>query len=1037
VGAGPLIFLCLEDRYPLLTLTSLNGQDKGRVFQLTGEQPELLGRQASTFKLTDAQTSRKHAEILLENNTWLIRDLDSTNGTWVNGQKISQITELEVGDRIVIGRHQFRVSQITDLPAPSPKPLPTPPEPIIGQEDLATMGADLADSLSADILDNDDLDLPNTSEPPLDDELAQTLNTTDPSHSETQTQTPDSTDSQDGVIDLDALLGGTSSDDNQPPAPSVPQEQDNEYDETKSPASPSEQGVIDLDALLADEIVSPPSPPDTPHQAPSTPEISSTQDDSTHDVDSPQQHMDLDPGAILSDADTQPPSSPTAETSSDEPIAETDLTVEPPTDEPPVDTPPAEVLQDASEPDLIDDIDALLDDLVDSNQDSSVAPDFIAEAPPTPDREPDSDPPSDQAMIDSPDDDPDNLIDIDILASATPSNTWPQAPPSGLDTTPSTPDELHAQPIETDTDSVADTEPQVSTDDTGQAPDDSDILDSTDSQLHSGQDHDEGLNVNIDTTPGTTPDSTPGITPDSTHDDQPDTTADDSATGSTTDEPPQPLEDEAQAQVEQETVEEAVDPVAPDPVEEPQLEDSERLLLLSPDEQTQAVAGYKRSKLKTLATLILVFAAVAASVFIAINLFSPNDDANASQIKQDPAQPDATEVSNTTTPPTHTPQQDPTPADPITPDAPPQITPNADTSRLTPAPTASPIKNITPATPEPEPQQNPQTLTPYTPAPPAQAPTNNALIADPFADVTTTVFDTHPAPPPAQGDSSHGPAPGSVPAVSPAPVSITQTPADQTDKTPPTEQDSPIGLLPATTNPRPTIDAPSHTPHPDTSPDSPTHPDQSHLDLLAGAVDAQHQPGTQVTEQAAFAGARRIVYVVDASGSLVDRFPRVLAELNLAISNLQEDQAFTAIFFGADGVTEVPPVGLKWANRQTKRSTRDWIDPDNGNLTAWGRGDLLQALQLATDYGADEIIILSDNLIGRHPSQEKIDTLLDDIAKLTTDKVQQIHVIQFFTRDPKLVLKTIAERFNGTYHRIPTVTESSAEHPSEYPLGIP
>ncbi len=1020
------------------------------MFQLTGEQPELLGRQAATIKLSDAQTSRKHAEVLLENNTWLIRDLDSTNGTWVNGQKITQITELEAGDRIVIGRHQFRVSQITDLPAPSPKPLappvpPVPPvlptpsaEPLIGQEELADMGVDLSESLSADLLDDADLELPEIPQSSLDDELENILAPTGSPTAQSPPQDPDAPDStpdtasdtSDGVIDLDALLADEPTDDNQTPATTTPapQDQDNQLDQSPSPTDSSEQGVIDLDALLADEPTTP-SPADTA----TPPDAPPAQDTSTPDAIAAPGEVDFDLDEMLNEGDDPTPtlSDPPPDTTSDAPPAQSDSSPVS-TPAPVIPTPPPADLPDHSESDSIDDIDAMLDDLV-SDQDSPDKPDVIAEATPTPDQEPDTQPHAEHDTAatdaapdtDDPDtDDPDSLIDIDILASATPTDSWPKTPPA-------TTDDQDPPPTVTDNESFttpdAPEDTQHSTpDDSGPPPDDSDILDSADT----GRGLDQDLQIDADATPADQPD-----TPD---------TADDSAIDSPTDESPQAkaIDDDEPIQ---DTAEDEPKSVEPEVVE-PELEDSERELLLSPDEQTQAVAGYKRSKIKTLATLALVIAALSASGWFAFSYFT--NRADATQTKQDTTQPNTRQATHATDLPIDPPQQDTTPVDPIAPDATTDTTPsipNTDTPPITPLPEDPPTNDLTQDTPELEPEPEPKPLATNNVESPTPTPTHNALIADPFADVTTTVFDTTP-------DVFTNSTPNSTPAASPntSPAEGDSSPGSDTSNTTDTTQEQQPTTAPPAENivtpdplngtPPQAIDPPTDPLEPDPAtpdPNTATDLDQSQLDILAGVIDAQHKPGTQVADQAEFAGARRVVYVVDASGSLVDSFPRVLNELNLVISRLPKDQAFTAIFFGADGVIELPPVGLKWANPQTKRQARQWIDPDSGNVTAWGRGDFLQALQLATDYDAEEIILLSDNLIGSRPSQENIDALLNDIDNLTADKVQHIHVIQFFTRDPKQILKSIAERFNGTYNHIPAMTDSSAEHPSEGPLVQP
>jgi pSer/pThr/pTyr-binding forkhead associated (FHA) protein len=63
----------------------------------------VLGRSRScNFTLKTPDASRRHAEITAANSGYLIRDLGSTNGTFVNGQRIEECA-LHSGDRIEIG----------------------------------------------------------------------------------------------------------------------------------------------------------------------------------------------------------------------------------------------------------------------------------------------------------------------------------------------------------------------------------------------------------------------------------------------------------------------------------------------------------------------------------------------------------------------------------------------------------------------------------------------------------------------------------------------------------------------------------------------------------------------------------------------------------------------------------------------------------------------------------------------------------------------------------------------------------------------
>jgi pSer/pThr/pTyr-binding forkhead associated (FHA) protein len=69
-----------------------------------------IGREAgSTLNFTDDFVSAHHARIFVSRNKWYIEDLNSTNGTYINAKKISKIIELNVGDKIKIGRSTIRV----------------------------------------------------------------------------------------------------------------------------------------------------------------------------------------------------------------------------------------------------------------------------------------------------------------------------------------------------------------------------------------------------------------------------------------------------------------------------------------------------------------------------------------------------------------------------------------------------------------------------------------------------------------------------------------------------------------------------------------------------------------------------------------------------------------------------------------------------------------------------------------------------------------------------------------------------------------
>jgi DNA-binding winged helix-turn-helix (wHTH) protein len=90
------------------------------------EDDVILGRDdIADIVLPERQISRQHIRIFKEGDQYYIEDLDSKNGTWVNGQRIQGIHELYDGDEIHIAlavRMRFIGSGAT---APLPFELPT------------------------------------------------------------------------------------------------------------------------------------------------------------------------------------------------------------------------------------------------------------------------------------------------------------------------------------------------------------------------------------------------------------------------------------------------------------------------------------------------------------------------------------------------------------------------------------------------------------------------------------------------------------------------------------------------------------------------------------------------------------------------------------------------------------------------------------------------------------------------------------------------------------------------------------------------
>jgi pSer/pThr/pTyr-binding forkhead associated (FHA) protein len=105
---------------PALIVTSgpQQGERAEVIAQLT------IGREKQDLLLADPEVSRNHAVVRAVGSELEIEDVGSSNGTWVNGQRIGSPTKLADGDEIVVGQTYLRAeierSRGTVVAAPSP-----------------------------------------------------------------------------------------------------------------------------------------------------------------------------------------------------------------------------------------------------------------------------------------------------------------------------------------------------------------------------------------------------------------------------------------------------------------------------------------------------------------------------------------------------------------------------------------------------------------------------------------------------------------------------------------------------------------------------------------------------------------------------------------------------------------------------------------------------------------------------------------------------------------------------------------------------
>ncbi len=86
-----------------VTFQVLEGIDKGRSFRDLATPISIGREEGNIVRLNDERVSRFHAKVQADNEEIILTDLESTNGTRVNGTVV-QIRRLRPGDRVAIGR---------------------------------------------------------------------------------------------------------------------------------------------------------------------------------------------------------------------------------------------------------------------------------------------------------------------------------------------------------------------------------------------------------------------------------------------------------------------------------------------------------------------------------------------------------------------------------------------------------------------------------------------------------------------------------------------------------------------------------------------------------------------------------------------------------------------------------------------------------------------------------------------------------------------------------------------------------------------
>ena len=102
-------------------LQVLSGSLAGQTYELKVGNTTVGRVEDNAFPLPEPSVSSHHCEIHLVENDVIVKDLNSTNGSFINGEKITE-SLLKPGQILRLGQVELRIDDGTPMPAPAAAP---------------------------------------------------------------------------------------------------------------------------------------------------------------------------------------------------------------------------------------------------------------------------------------------------------------------------------------------------------------------------------------------------------------------------------------------------------------------------------------------------------------------------------------------------------------------------------------------------------------------------------------------------------------------------------------------------------------------------------------------------------------------------------------------------------------------------------------------------------------------------------------------------------------------------------------------------
>jgi hypothetical protein len=170
--------------------------------------------------------------------------------------------------------------------------------------------------------------------------------------------------------------------------------------------------------------------------------------------------------------------------------------------------------------------------------------------------------------------------------------------------------------------------------------------------------------------------------------------------------------------------------------------------------------------------------------------------------------------------------------------------------------------------------------------------------------------------------------------------------------------------------------------------------------------------GPKFMGQGTGGNTRSIVFVCDASGSMMNKMVPLKNELKRTIDRLKPIQAFSVIFF-ADEKPQALSQNVMFASPDTKRKAYDFL----GNVSTAGQTNPIPALELAFKMKPQLVFLLTD---GDFPDNNAVLSRVRDLNKEHTVKINTIAFVGESDNDVEFIkiLTDIAKENGGVFSKV-------------------